>query len=340
MAMTGDWKPAEAERAMGNVECSDQVPDLESLPSFFTHNVLNPRGEFAGVRLLIIDSLQGDGVASNAARKYARFYEFVRAAKSAGITVMAIGHVNKRGQLGGPKDLEHFVDAVWRVEKVADFRICAVTKNRFGAEKPRGIPLLIDPKTTALRPSPHIEPVTGSARTFLGGNYGEAELQASLSLPMPGMRPQIMAPGLPRRRIEQIVLAITRVPMLNLDQFDLNVGALLPGEVTFKAWMGLPLSIALISSCIRRAVPQNSVFLGEIDLNRQVRPLPINLVGMLTEAISDGRFTAGTRLFVSPASAEELPQGEVQIVPCDSLDTAVALNWSDLNVLKEGNEHE
>ncbi len=331
ITMTSDWKRDDADRAMRHIECTDQVADLEQLPAFFTRQVLHPRGQFAGVKLILVDSLQGDGVAANAARKYQHFYEFARAAKSAGITVLAIGHINKRGQLGGPKGLEHFVDAVWRIEKVADFRIFAVTKNRFGPEKPRGIPLLIDAVTTNLRPSPHIAPVTGVAKTVINGMGGEAELQASVSLPMPGSRPSIKAPGLPRRRIEQLVDAITGVPLLGLDQFDLNIGCLLPGDATFRAWLGLPLAIALIGSCIRRPVPTDAVYVGEIDLNRRVRPLPQSIIDQLMTAIDDGHFNPRTRLFLPPSAAEMFPADMVKLVPCSTLDQAVAATWSDLH---------
>lgn len=331
VAMTGCWPRGEAEQAMRHVEWTDEIVDLEQLPAFFTREVLNPRGRFAGVKLIVVDSVQGDGVAANAARKYSRFHKFARAAKAAGITVLAIGHVNKRGQLAGPKGLEHFVDAVWRVEKVADFRIFAVTKNRFGAERPRGIPLLIDPVSTILRPSPHITPVTGSAKTFLNLAAGVMELQASVSLPMPGSRPQITAPGLPRRRIEQLVTAITGVPLLGLEQFDLNIGCLLPGETPFRSWLGLPLSIALIASCIRRPVPMDAVYVGEIDLNRQLRPLPQGVLDALIDAITDGLFHPRTRLFVSPDTARVLPPDMIQLIPCATLDQVVAASWTDLH---------
>lgn len=193
--MTGDWSAVDTDRALRLMDATAEVNDLEDLPYFVTLQVTHPKAGYRGIRVLIIDSIQGDGVPANAARKYRGFYEFTRNCKAHGVAVIAIGHVNKRGQLAGPRGLEHHVDAVWRVEKAGTGRLFAVTKNRFGPEHPRGIPLVTDPVTTALHPSPHTEPATGVARTFIGGRVGEAELQAAVSLPTPGMRPQVMAPG-------------------------------------------------------------------------------------------------------------------------------------------------
>lgn len=330
LLMASQWSNAEADNAIRHVDWDDSVLDLETLPTFLMHNVLNPNGRFAGAKVIILDSIQGDGVPAGASGKYQRFYEFCRSAKSAGITVVAVGHINKRGQLAGPRGLEHHVDAVLQLAKVTDFRVLSLTKNRFGPELTRGFALAIDPVTTILKPSPHIEPVTGVARTYLGSSYGEAEMQASVSLPSPGSRPQIMAPGLPRRRIEQIVAAITRVPSLGLEQFDLNIGALLPGDGNFRAWLGLPLAIALIGSCIRRPVPKGHIYLGEIDLNRAIRPLSGPLLDALSTAMDEGSLGASPQIFVPAASADLITSSAGSIIPCATLDQAVLRTWPDL----------
>lgn len=328
--LTGDWPGVEAGTAMQYMEFDAGVSDLEQLPGFLLQNVLGPNSRYAGTRLIILDSIQGDGTPAHAVAKYQRLFEFNRLAKAAGIGVLLIGHVNKRGQLAGPKDLEHHVDTAMRIEKVADFRVFAVTKNRYGPEHPRGVPLVIDPVTTALRPSPYREPVTGIARTFVSKD-AEAEIQAQVSLPSPGSRPQIQAPGLPRRRIEQVVAAITRVPLLGIEQLDLHIGALAPGDATYRATMGLPLAVALIASCLRRPVPPSHMFLGEIDLTRSLRPLPGGLVEALSVALMEGNLSGPLRLIV-PAASDDLPKVPgVEVVRCPTLDAAILHLWPDIH---------
>lgn len=208
----------------------------------------------------------------------------------------------------------------------------SLTKNRFGPEQTNGLALLIDPATTELRPSPHIKPVTGAARTYLGSTIGESEIQAAISLPSPGSRPSITAPGLPRRRIELILNAISGLPMLDLGSFSMSVSALLPGDSNFRGWLSLPLAVALISSCLRRPVPRDALFLGEIDLNRAIRPLPSVLVDALAAMLLEGESARRhrLRLVVPPSAAEPLSVGPgVSVIPCTTLDQVVYSIWPD-----------
>jgi DNA repair protein RadA/Sms len=328
--MTSGWPRREAARALELVQRTDEVMDLEQLPGFLVHHVLSTQGRYAGTKLLFLDSIQGDGVSANAARKYAAYYEYCRLAKRNGITTVGIGQITKRNQLAGPRGLEHFVDVVIRIEKVAHYRICACVKNRFAMDNPRGIPLVIDPTTINLVPSPHREPVTGSCRTFLGAGVGAFEIQAAVSLPMPGSRPQIVAPGLPRDRVQQIVTAISKMDLLKLDQLDLSISALLPGDATFRSWLGLPLAIALIGSCIRRSVPRDLVLAGEVDLSRDLRPLPPAVSDAMAVELSEGRFGDRVRVIV-PRSGEPLPAGGGrQVITCATLDEVVPHVWPEL----------
>lgn len=220
LRMTGDLPRDGAERALAHMYCDDGLCGIEQLPAYLSQHVLSPAGRYHGTSVLFVDSIQGDGIAAGAVGKYARLYEALRTAKSAGITAFLVGHVTKRNQISGPRDLEHAVDACLVLRKVMDMRVLFVSKNRFGPEQLKGLPLVIDPVTTVLRPSPHMEPVTGVARTFLGAGLGAGELQGMVSLPAHNSKPQIQAPGLPRRRIEQLLSCIAQVPGLNSSSFN------------------------------------------------------------------------------------------------------------------------
>jgi predicted ATP-dependent serine protease len=60
---------------------------------------------------------------------------FMRTAKSLGIPIILVGHVNKDGNIAGPKVLEHIVDAVLYFEGNRNFsyRILRAVKNRYGS---------------------------------------------------------------------------------------------------------------------------------------------------------------------------------------------------------------
>ena len=65
----------------------------------------------------------------------------LRFAKSSGIPVILIGHINKEGSLAGPKILEHIVDTVIQFEGDQHYmyRILRSIKNRFGSTSELGI---------------------------------------------------------------------------------------------------------------------------------------------------------------------------------------------------------
>jgi DNA repair protein RadA/Sms len=327
-----DWPKKEAKHALALARCDSRLADLDQLSNFLLRDVMNPHGRYAGSRLIVIDSMQGHATPGSALRKYRRLFEFDQVARSAGITVILISQLTKSNRLAGPRALEHHADVVLHLAKVGDFRVLSLTKNRFGAEQPNGLALLIDPVTTALRPSPHIHPVTGAARTYMGTAIGQSEIQAAVALPSVGSKPSITAPGLPRRRIELILSAIGGLPMLDLGSFSMSVSALLPGDSPFRGWLSLPLAIALISSCLRRPVPPDAMFLGEVDLNCALRPLPLALTDSLAAKLVEPGFMDRSRLVVPSSAVDMLSLNPtVRVIGCDTLDQVVYAMWPEIH---------
>ncbi|MBI3068718.1 MAG: DNA repair protein RadA, partial [Betaproteobacteria bacterium] len=72
--------------------------------------------------------------------------QLTRIAKSAGITVILVGHVTKEGALAGPRVLEHMVDTVLYFEgdTHSSFRLIRAFKNRFGAVNELGVFAMTD----------------------------------------------------------------------------------------------------------------------------------------------------------------------------------------------------
>jgi DNA repair protein RadA/Sms len=65
----------------------------------------------------------------------------MRTAKSAGTTVILVGHVTKEGSIAGPRVLEHLVDCVLQFEgeRERTYRTLRALKNRFGSTSETGV---------------------------------------------------------------------------------------------------------------------------------------------------------------------------------------------------------
>jgi DNA repair protein RadA/Sms len=333
--MTANWPQDDALRALKNVEPEEAVYDIETLPSFLAHQVMSPSGKYHGVKLIVIDSIQGQGLSAGATKKYRQLYEFCRQCKGAGITVILVAHVTKRGDVAGPKDMEHNVDCVLVMRRAMIYRPLFVPKNRFGPAIFKPIPLEMDRTTTALKLSPHSETVSSVAKSYLGKSVGIAEAQASVSLPAYGSRGKITAPGLPRREIEQLATCISQLPNMQIEDLDYAIQCRLPGDKIYRSVLGLPLCMALIASYIQKDIPRHHIYLGEIDLLRKVREVPEQIIMDLWEELNDenSNLKKPLRIFCPTESASIL-QEEVKgvtIVPCERLDDAVYMTWPEIS---------
>lgn len=330
--MTADWPPTEAKRALANILPDDNVYDIETLPTFLAHQVMSPSGRHHGVRLIVLDSIQGHGLSAGATRKYRQLYEFCRQCRSANITVFLVSHVTKKGEIAGPKDMEHNVDCVLVMRKAMIYRPLFVPKNRFGPAVLKPVPLEMDKRTTALRLSPHSDSVSSVARTYLGRGGGVAEAQAAVALPAYGNRGKITAPGLPKKEIEQLTTCISQLPEMELGDLDYTIQCRLPGERRYRGLLGLPVCMALIASYIQKDIPKYHLYVGEIDLLRQVREVPDQIIADLWEEIQDGTIPTPLRIFC-PRSSAEIIRDEVEgatVVACNSLEDAVFYTWPEL----------
>lgn len=330
--MSSAWKPKDAEKALGCIEPEEGVYDVESLPSFLAHQVLNPAGRYHGVDLIVIDSVQGHGLAAAATSKYKQVYEFCRQCKSAGITVLLVAHVTKRGDIAGPKDMEHNVDCVLVMRKAMVYRPMFVPKNRFGPAVLKPVPLRMNRDTTALELAPHSDSVSTVAKTYLGRDATLPEVQASVTLPTYGTRGRITAPGLPRREIEQLANCISQIPDMDISDLDYAIHCRLPGEKRYRRILNLPLAMALIASYIQKDIPGHHVYIGEIDLLRRVREVPDQILSDLHDALEGGEIRKPVRLFLPKESAElvRATTDGVTVMACDRLDDAVYNTWPEL----------
>ena len=112
-----------------------------NIDTILTHtDKLNPR-------IVIIDSIQTmiDPACASIPGSINQVKEcatkLIAKAKSKGISIILVGHVNKEGTIAGPKILEHMVDAVlyFEGERIQSYRIIRAIKNRFGSTNEIGV---------------------------------------------------------------------------------------------------------------------------------------------------------------------------------------------------------
>ena len=97
--------------------------------------------------IVIVDSIQTmfDPEISSAHGSVSQVREctmsIMRMTKEKGFTTFVVGHINKEGNIAGPKVLEHMVDCVlyFEGERSTSFRILRAGKNRFGSTNEIGV---------------------------------------------------------------------------------------------------------------------------------------------------------------------------------------------------------
>ena len=205
----------------------------------------------------------------------------LRFAKTSGVPVILIGHINKEGTLAGPKILEHIVDTVIQFEGDQHYmyRILRSIKNRFGSTSELGI---YEMQQTGLRqvsnPSELLltqdhEGLSGIAissavegvRPFL------VETQALVSSAAYGT-PQRTATGFDQRRLNMLLAVLEKRVGFKLMQKDvfLNIAGGL--RVTDLA-MDLSVIAAVLSSSVDTAIEAGWCMAGEVGLSGEVRPV-------------------------------------------------------------------
>ncbi len=329
--MTSDWKSLDISRALSNVHVDHSVFDVTTLPDFLMRHVLSPGAMYHGVKLIVLDSIQGQGLAASATKSYAKVLDFARMCEEHGITTILLCHQTKRGEMAGPKALEHSVDTSLILRRAMQYSLLAIRKNRYGPPLLQPMLLRFDPVTIRLEPAPHCEVRPAMARTFAGPGTGELELQASVTVPSDGSRGRMTAPGLPRKEIEQLVSCIASIKDMDFGELNYSINCRLPGSGQYNPILGLPLCMALIGSYLQKAVPGQNIYIGEIDLFRNVRAITPFISQSLKAALDAGDIATPVTLFLHPLSAAEFtPSESVRVVPCDTLESAVFQTWPEL----------
>src|SRR5580700_1945966 len=265
---------ADAPVALGAATCvEDILATLESGPA---------------PGLLAIDSIQTiwtsslDAAPGTIAQVRTASFDLVRYAKATGAAVLLVGHVTKDGQIAGPKQVEHLVDAVlyFEGERGHHFRVLRAVKNRFGATDEigvfemtgAGLAEVANPSALFLGDRTSAAPGTAVFAGLEGTRPLLCEIQA-LAAPAGYGTPSRRVVGWDTGRLAMILAVLEARAGVGIGASDvyLNVaGGLKIGEPAAD----LAAAAALVSSFGGEPLPRDSVFFGEISLSGDIRPVP------------------------------------------------------------------
>ncbi|MFN0179784.1 MAG: DNA repair protein RadA [Gemmatimonadales bacterium] len=205
----------------------------------------------------------------------------MRFAKDTGTSVIVVGHVTKGGGLAGPKTLEHIVDTVlyFEGEPSLNYRLLRATKNRFGSVDELGVFAMSDrgleavPNPSAVFLAARSAGTSGSAVTALmeGTRPVLVEVQA-LAAPSGYGTPQRVATGLDPRRLAVLLAVLERRANQSFASLDVFVQVSAGVRLT-EPGADLAVAAALVSSLTNRPTPADALFLGEVGLAGEVRPV-------------------------------------------------------------------
>ena len=237
--------------------------------------------------LIVIDSIQTiatddvDSSPGSVSQVRECAASLLRFAKTSGIPIILIGHINKEGTLAGPKILEHIVDTVIQFEGDQHYmyRILRSIKNRFGSTSELGIYEMqqgglrqVSNPSELLLTEDHdglsgvaISAAIEGVRPFL------VETQALVSTAAYGT-PQRSATGFDQRRLNMLLAVMEKRVGFKLMAKDvfLNIAGGL--RVTDPA-MDLSVLAAVLSSNVDTAIEQGWCMCGEVGLSGEVRPV-------------------------------------------------------------------
>ncbi len=268
--------------------------------------------------VLIVDSIQTvfttdlEGAPGNVGQVRESAARLMRFAKESGTTVFVVGHVTKGGGIAGPKTLEHIVDTVlyFEGESTLDHRVLRATKNRFGSVDEIGVFRMTEQG---------LEPVANPSELFLGDRTGSASGSAVTAL-LEGTRPvlieiqalaakagfgtpQRVATGYDARRLALLLAVLDKRAGLSFGALDVFLNVV--GGVRLQEPAGdLAVAAALASSLYDRALPPDAVFVGEVGLGGEVRP-----VSQLERRVAEASNMGMRRVYVAERAA---PRREVR----------------------------
>ncbi|MCX7908156.1 MAG: DNA repair protein RadA [Ignavibacteria bacterium] len=205
--------------------------------------------------------------------------KLVHIVKQTNKIVLLIGHINKEGNIAGPKALEHIVDCVLSLEgeRTSNLRVVRPLKNRFGSTfeiglfemSEFGLQELVEPSKILVSHTSLNNPGVAFSAFIEGNRSLAAEIQSLVSYSSYSI-PQRNINGYDFKRLQMILAVLDKKINLKLRQSDVFVN--ITGGI-FISDTGIDLAIAssLFSSLNDVVIPSDIAIIGEIGLTGEVR---------------------------------------------------------------------
>jgi DNA repair protein RadA/Sms len=225
--------------------------------------------------------------------------------KRLNIPIFLIGHINKDGNIAGPKILEHIVDTVLQFEgdKNHMYRVLRSIKNRFGSTSEIGIfEMMSNGLREVKNPSELLfsqkrEDYSGIAisATVEGIRPFLIEVQALVSSAVYGT-PQRSATGFDTRRLNMLLAVLEKRAGFKLSAKDvfLNIAG---GIKVVDPGIDLAVICSILSSDVDISIHKQTAFAGEVGLSGEIRP-----VARIEQRISEAEKLGFTKIFISEAN--------------------------------------
>ena len=236
-------------------------------------------------QLVMIDSIQTMQIAeiASSAGSVVQVREstnmLLHTGKALGIPIFIVGHVNKGGEIAGPKVLEHIVDTVlyFEGERNQSYRILRAIKNRFGSTNEIGVfemrenGLFEVENPSAMMLSGRLSEVSGGAITCMieGTRPILSEVQALVATTGFG-NPRRMSNGFDYNRMSMLLAILEKRQGLyfsNLDTYLNVVGGIRLSEPAAD----LAVCMALVSGLRDIPISDKCIAFGEVGLSGEIR---------------------------------------------------------------------
>lgn len=248
--------------------------------------------------------------------------------KSRSTATWLVGHMTKEGMIAGPKVLEHLVDTVlyFEGEKGQSFRLLRTYKNRFGSTNEVGVfemaseGLLPVKNPSALFLSENAETAAGSVvvSSLEGTRPFLVEVQVLVTSSNFGT-PRRVSLGIDPNRLALLVAILEKTVGLSYAGQDIFVNVVGGLKLT-EPGADLGLIAALASSHRSKPIPKGSVFIGEVGLSGEIRP-----VSQMDLRLAEIERLGFERVYYSAKAKAPKTQGKIELIPLKNISQAVEM---------------
>jgi len=270
--------------------------------------------------ILIIDSIQtmyddnNDSAPGSISQVKDCTMALMQLSKQKGLTVFVIGHINKDGNIAGPKVLEHMVDCVlyFEGESNSPYRILRGAKNRFGSTNEIGVFEMADkglvqvpnPSKMLLEGRPEGASGTCVACVMEGTRPVLAEVQALVSKTSFQV-PRRAADGFDYNRAVLLLAVAEKRAGLKLSAFDAYINVI-GGLRLDEPGADLPVILAVASSYRDAVISKDMAAIGEVGLTGEIRS-----VSNMNQRLAEVRRLGFSKCIIPKNGSEklEIPAG-------------------------------